>query len=273
MLLLKSKYLLTDPYNVIENGVVLIDDGKIKFAGSLEDIVKHESYRIIDLGNSAIVPGFVNAHTHLELTHLHKSIEYNGNFTDWIRQLVNAKKNWTDSEYVSSVSDGITKSLEAGTTTVVDITRNGLALDELRESKIRKLLFYELINFNPDSAESTIDGFKEVINGISTDELLSIGIFPHAPYTASKELYKGCKRVSEELGINIATHISETSDEVEFLTRGTGNFVSLLKDFDMLNNWKHPGLRPINYLNNMGILENGCILIHCNFYLVKKSII
>ena len=70
MLLLKSKYLLKDPYSVIDNGAVLIDDGKIKFAGCANDISNHESYQIIDLGNSAIVPGFVNTHTHLELTHL-----------------------------------------------------------------------------------------------------------------------------------------------------------------------------------------------------------
>jgi len=265
MLLLKSKYLLKDPDSVIDNGAVLIDSGKIKFAGCASDISNHESCQIVDLGNSAIVPGLVNTHTHLELTHLHKCINYNGDFTDWIRQLLNIKKDWTESESLSSIRSGIKNSLESGTTTVADITRNGLALEELQKSKIRKTLFYELIDFDPDSAESTIDNFKNMIRKVKENDLLSIGIFPHAPYTVSKELYRECKRVSIEMDICIATHISETIDEANFLTRGAGNFVSLLRDFDMLNDWNPPGLRPVNYMNNIGFLENGCILVHCNY--------
>ena len=154
MYILRSKYLLKDPDNVINNGAVVIDDGgRIKFAGQVKDIDNFESYRIIDLGNSAIIPGFVNTHAHLELTHLHKCINSNGNFTNWIKQLVNKKKAWSESEYALSVRDGIESSLKSGTTTIVDITRNGIALSELLTSKIRKFLFFEIINFNPDTAE------------------------------------------------------------------------------------------------------------------------
>ena len=266
MYILKSKYLLKDPDNVINNGVVVIDDGgKIKFSGQVEDIDSFASCQTIDLGDSAIVPGFINAHAHLELTHLHKSLNGNGNFTDWIRQLVEEKKGWSESEYALSVRDGIESSLKSGTTTIVDITRNGIALSELLTSKTRKLIFFEIIDFNPDTAEDTINVFKELITDINPDDLLSIGIFPHAPYTVSDRLYRSCKSVSDKFDIIIATHIAETKEEVEFLTRGTGHFVSLLNDFNMLKNWKPPRLSPMNYLKNIGFLENGCILIHCNY--------
>ena len=272
MNILKSKYLLTDPDNVIEDGAVIIDDeGLIEFAGEFKDISAPELYRIIDLGDSAIVPGFINAHTHLELTHLHKSIKSNGNFTDWIRQLVDRKKGWAESEYALSVRNGITSSLRSGTTTVADITRNGIALSELLTSKIRKSLFFEIINFDPASAKETINDFKKKYTAIKTDELLSIGLFPHAPYTVSDKLYRDCKEVSEDLGVEIATHIAETKDEVEFLARGTGHFATLLKDFKMLKGWEPPELSPINYLKNIGFLENGCILIHCN-YMTEEEI-
>ncbi len=278
MYILRSKYLLKEPNNTINNGAVVIDDyGMIKFSGQAKDIDGLKSTLTIDLGNSAIVPGFINTHTHLELTHLHKCINYNGNFTNWISQLVNMKKNWSEKEYRLSIADGIKKNLEAGTTTVVDITRNGLSFDELIKSKIRKTLFFEVIDFNPDTASNTIENFKCQITDIDTNDLLSLGIFPHAPYTVSEELYKCCVKISKELGINIATHISESKDEVELLTKGTGYFVTLLKNFDMLRNWKHPGLRPIDYLKNIGFLKKGCILIHCNFLsdndidLIEKS--
>ena len=272
MYILKSKYLLKDPDSVIDKGALLIDDGgKIKFAGRFNDIDEIDSYKTIDLGNSAIVPGFINAHTHLELTNLHKSLNGNGNFTDWIRDLVAIKKDWSESEYAVSIRNGIENSLKSGTTTVVDITRNGIALNELLASNIRKLLFFEIIDFDPDTAEDTIKDFKELISSISTDDLLSIGIFPHAPYTVSDKLYRECKSVSEECDIRIATHIAETEDEIEFLTSGAGHFATLLNEFKMLNKWKYPGLSPIKHLNNIGILNNECILIHCN-YLTEDEI-
>ncbi len=266
MYILRSKYLLKDPDTLIPNGAVLItDDGKIEYAGPFTGINNCKSFQVLNLGSAVIAPGFINTHTHLELTHLHNSINYNGNFTDWIRQIVNIKKIWTENEYSLSIADGIKKSIKSGTTTVVDITRNSLALDELIKSNIRKTIFFEIIDFNPETAFNTMDNFKAQVADITTHDLLSIGIFPHAPYTVSEELYKSCKSISNELRINVATHISETKDEVEFLTKGTGNFVSLLKDFDMLKNWMHPGLRPIDYLKNIGFLKKGCILIHCNF--------
>ncbi len=278
MYILRSKYLLKDPETEIENGAVLIsEDGNIEYAGPFTGINNYDSFQVIDLGNAVIAPGFVNTHTHLELTHLHNCINYNGIFTDWIRQLVNIKQNWSEENYRLSIADGIMRSIESGTTTVVDITRNGLALDVLIKSNIRKALFFEIIDFNTNNASNTIDNFKNQVGNILPNDLLKIGIFPHAPYTVSEKLYKHCKSVSIELDINIATHISETEDEVEFLSRGTGNFVSLLHDFDMLNNWKPPGQRPIYYLKNIGILEKGCILIHCNFLtdneidLIEKS--
>jgi aminodeoxyfutalosine deaminase len=122
MLVLRAKYLLTEPDTVIDNGAVLIDGEKIIFAGHFTDINRPESYETIDLGNSAIIPGLINAHTHLELTHLHNCISYNGDFTDWIRHLIDAKNKWSEREYISSIREGITKTIEAGTTTVADIT-------------------------------------------------------------------------------------------------------------------------------------------------------
>ncbi len=271
MYILRSKYLLKDPDTLISNGAVLIaDNGNIEYSGPFTGINNCESSQVIDLGNAVIAPGLINTHTHLELTHLLNDINYNGNFTDWIRQLVDIKKSWTEKNYRLSIEDGIRKSVESGTTTVVDISRNGLALDELIKSNIRKILFLEMIDFNPDTASATIDNFKCQVDNITPNDLLSIGIFPHAPYTVSEKLYKCCKNTSNELDIIVATHISETKNEIEFLTKGTGHFVSLLKDFDMLKNWIHPGLRPIEYLKNIGFLNKGCILIHCNFLTNKE---
>ena len=270
MFVLRAKYLLTNPNTLINNGVVVVSNDKILFAGRFKDLNKQEACRIIDLGNSVITPGLINAHSHLELTNLNGRINYTGSFAGWISQILNAKKGWTEDDYTLSVRSGIKKSIEAGTTTIADITRDGFSLAELRKSKLRKTVFYELIDFNPSRAEETIRDFKARFNDTYGNNLLSIGIFPHAPYTVSKDLYNQCSTVSDQLKIPIATHLSETNEEIEFLTKGTGNLATLLRDLNTLGDWNHPGLRPIAYLNQMGILKNNLMIIHCNYVTIEE---
>lgn len=261
----RAKYLLTSPSTIIENGAVVIRNNKIDFAGSFSDISRNQLKSIADLGNSAIVPGLINAHAHLELTHLDGKIDFTGSFADWIRKIIEAKKTWTEQECSLSVRAGIKKCIEAGTTTIADVTRNGFSLKELQKSKLRKIVFYEVINFNPSQAETVVRDFKTRMNGMKGVPLLETGIFPHSPYTASKELYTQCSTVSDELKMLISTHISETDEEIDFLTKGAGNLADLLNDLNMLKEWVAPGLRPIAYLENLGILKSNVLLAHCNF--------
>ncbi len=270
MFVLRAKYLLTDPHTVIENGAVVISNNKISFAGSFNDISKYQLRSITDLGNSAIIPGLVNAHTHLELTHLEGKIDFTGSFADWISEIIEAKKSWTLNDFTLSVREGIRRSLEAGSTTIADVTRNGFSLAELQNSLVRKVVFYEVIDFDPSGTEKIIKEFKTMIHCTKRDTLLKIGIFPHAPYTVSNELYTQCGNVSDELEIPLSTHIGETDEEIEFLTKGTGNLACLLSKLNMLNNWVEPGLRPIAYLGNMGILNSKVLLVHCNYVSQKE---
>ncbi|MDR4503243.1 MAG: amidohydrolase family protein [Candidatus Scalindua sp.] len=262
---LRAKYLLTNPNTVIENGAVIIRNSRIAFAGSFSDIPGNQPHGMTDLGNSAIVPGLINAHTHLELTHLDGRIDFTGSFADWIRKIIEAKKAWTEHDCTLSVRAGIKKCIEAGTTTIADVTRNGFSLKELQKSKLRKVLFYEVINFDPSQAEAIMRDFKTRVTGMKEDPLLATGIFPHSPYTVSNELYTRCSNVSDELKILISTHICETDEEIEFLTKGTGNLAELLSDLNMLKEWAAPGLRPIAYLDNLGILKRNVLLAHCNY--------
>ncbi|MCP5004162.1 MAG: amidohydrolase family protein [Planctomycetes bacterium] len=257
--------MLTNPDTVIENGAVVVRNNRIDFAGNFNDVRDNQRENTIDLGNSVIVPGLINAHSHLELTHLDGKIDFTGSFANWITKIIQAKKAWTEQDFTLSVRAGIKKSIEAGTTTIADITSNGFSLVELQKCSLRKTLFYELINFDPSSAVGTITDLREKINGTGRDNNLEPGIFPHSPYTVSKELYTQCRIVSDELKMRISTHISETDEEIEFLTKGTGNLADLLNNLNMLDNWVEPGLRPIAYLNKFGFLSSNLLLVHCNY--------
>jgi cytosine/adenosine deaminase-related metal-dependent hydrolase len=255
MFILKAKYLLPAPDEAIENGALAIDESKIVAAGKYADIHRKHSCKVIDLGESVILPGLINTHTHLELTSLRGAIKPTKNFTAWVTKVVRTRLSWSEEELDDSVQNGITMSLESGTTTLADISATGHSFQNLRDSPLRKTVFHEVIDFNPSTVEATAQATREKITGYPHNSLLTVGISPHAPYTISEELYRKCSTLSHELNIPICTHIAETKDEIEFLTRGSGSFVGLLRAQNMLDErWQPPGLLPIEYVNNIGAL-------------------
>lgn len=262
-IILKARYVLASPDKVIDNGAVVINGDRINSTASFEALNEDQKSEVIDFGNAAILPGLVNAHVHLELTNLHGLIIADKSLISWIERLIRAKSGWKKPDYISAIENGIQQSLESGTTTVADITNSGYSIDVLRNSSIRKLVFAEIISFDSSKAASSIEMAMARFKDINQDALSGYGISPHAPYTVSFELYKECARIAN---LPLCTHIAETLEEIDFLTKGNGPFVDLLKKFRMLrDSWKPHGLRPVKYLEETGILRNSPLLIHCNY--------
>ena len=267
MIIIRAKYLISTPERCIENGAVAVEGAKIYRVGlwgELEALPGIE--KIIDLGNAVIMPGLINTHTHLDLTNLHNRIKPTSNFTHWVFQVIGARMRWKDEDYVSSIEKGAKLSIEAGVTTVADISNTGHAFSVLKKSPLRKVVYKEIIGLKPEQAADIMKKLKEEIPQIKTDELLSVGLSPHAPYSVSRELYQAACGFAGESRLPVCTHLAETLDEVEFLTKGTGIFPAFLRQIRALPDaWKPPETTPIRYLNEMGVINNRTLLIHCNY--------
>ncbi|MGR3317412.1 MAG: amidohydrolase family protein [Candidatus Anammoxibacter sp.] len=262
-IILKAGYVIPESGKVIGNGVVVINGDKIKQVSTFDSLSQKQKAEAIDFGNAAILPGLVNAHTHLELTNLHGVNALDNKLISWIQQLIRAKMRWKEPEFVSSIENGVQQSLASGTTTVADITNSGYSIGVLCNNPIRKLVFAEAISFDPSKAVSVIETIKEQFHNLNQNDLFRYGISPHAPYTASFELYKECAQISD---LPLCTHIAETQEEVAFLTEGKGPFVDFLSRFRMMyDGWKPPGSSPIEYLESSGILKKQPLLVHCNY--------
>ena len=273
MIIVKAKYLIPNPENCIENGAVAVKGTKIYRVGAFDEIKALTNVdKIIDLGNAIILPGLINIHTHLDLTNLHNRIKPTSNFTHWVFQLIGTRIRWKEEDYISSMEKGINLCMESGTTTVADIANTGYSFSVLKNSPLRKVVYKEVIDLNPDHAKDVLKQTQSELSTIMPDDLLSIGLSPHAPYSVSKELYQAIAQFARETGTPVCTHIAETRDEIEFLTKGTGSFPAFLKQIRaMPDNWQPPGLTPIHYLNETVILGNRPLLIHCN-YLTDEEI-
>lgn len=267
MIIVKAKYLIPNPDNCIENGAVAVKGTKIHHVGTFDEIKAIVTTdKIIDLGNALIIPGLINIHTHLDLTNLHNRIKPTSNFTHWVFQIVGARIRWKEEDYISSIEKGIKLCVESGTTTVADIANTGYSFSVLKKSPLRKVVYKEVIDLNPDHAKDVLKKTQTELSTITTDDLLSIGLSPHAPYSVSRELYQAIAQFARETRMPVCTHIAETPDEFEFLTKGTGSFPAFLKQLRaMPDNWQPPALTPIQYLNETGMLRNRPLLIHCNY--------
>jgi len=265
--ILKAKYLIPYPEHCIENGAVAIKGTKIHHVGTFDEIkTLTDIDKIIDLGNAVILPGLINIHTHLDLTNLHNRIKPTTNFTHWVFQIVGARIRWKEEDYISSIEKGIELCVESGTTTVADIANTEYSFSVLKKSPLRKVVYKEVIDLHPDHANDVLKKTQSELSTIMPDDLLSIGLSPHAPYSVSRELYQAIAQFAVETGTPVCTHTAETRDEIEFLTKGAGSFPAFLRQLRaMPDNWQPPGLSSIQYLNKTGILRNHPLLIHCNY--------
>ena len=259
-MILRAKYVMPDSRTVIENGAVAIQGSKIVDVGLYPSIRSSGTSPIHDLGEAVLTPGLVNAHTHLDLTSSADSVQRTPKFTDWIFQIVGKR---TPSTVKPSVREGVQQSLTGGVTTVGDIDGTGGSMQILRDTPIRKVVFFEVLGFSGERAAMGLTRLATYLGAPpASDSLLTFALSPHAPYSTSAEIYRQCVAS----GLSVCTHIAETKEELEFLSSGTGAFLDYLEAFGISTaEWVPPQLTPVQYMETLGVLREDSLLVHCNY--------
>lgn len=269
----RAKYALADSRTLIANAAVHVGkNGTVSGISAWNPADQSLESAIVDWGSAIILPGLVNAHAHLELTSLPNRITRYDSFTDWLSQLIALRRGMGDPALHSSFGEGIALSLASGTTAIGDISSTGIARSRAQESRIRKVIFEEVIALDEGLADERISDVERILDSVEPDEFRMAGVSPHAPYTVSASLYRKMARLAERRSMPLATHIAETAQEAEFLRTGKGEFGLFLQRMQALPpHWKPPGSDPIGYLHSLGVLGRRSLLVHCN-YLDSASI-
>ncbi len=244
----------------IENGTVAENDGVITYVGPRADAPAGDDY---ELGESILLPGLVNTHTHLELTAMRGFLE-DGGFTEWIDKLRQSRNEVLDEEMLlDSARFGIVEGLEAGITTYADTCSSGVVMRALREQGVRGIMYQETFGPDPSHVEAALQELAARIDKLQPEQtdLVTLGVSPHAPYTVSDRLYEAATHFANTRGMPMAMHIAESKAEHEIVASGSGEFA---------DRWKRRGLAvarrarsPIELLDRLGALERGPLLIHC----------
>lgn len=199
----------------IRAGYVEIDADRIVAVGSASALPPTAT-EIVDLGDVILTPGLVNPHTHLELTCYAGRLEPAG-FWDWIMQLVRLRAEPGQLEREQQgTSDGAWQSLRAGTTCVGDISRRNYAWPVLKAIPIRKVCFVELLTL-ADHPPRNPDELREGVRAVVEDDLLTVGVSPHTPYTVPVDQIRAAITLADEIGRPWTMHLAETPEEVAFL--------------------------------------------------------
>ncbi|MCX7703487.1 MAG: amidohydrolase family protein [Planctomycetota bacterium] len=228
----------------------------------------------IRLDSALVLPGFVNAHTHLELSR-HQAEVKDADFIEWLYQMRLKLDAATKEELTKAALKGIEESLSSGTSALVEHTNAEASLSPLLEAPLRSVIAFEAVGYNQTDVKK--ERILAHLRGVKKNDMHRLAIAPHSLYRASEDLLRFCADVASKNSLLISCHISETKEEVEFFKYGTGRFRSLLERFGAIPYLPNPsGKSPLLLLDDLNLLTERTLLVHCNypegndFALIKK---
>ena len=244
----------------IAHGVVAVDGDRIAFVGLADNAPAGDDER---LGNVVLMPGLVNAHTHLELSALRGFLE-DLDFRRWILRVTNARRAVLDRDaLLDSARYGIEEGIRAGITAFADTCESGVVIQAMREAGVRGVMYQEVFGPDPVQCEASIAGLREKVAGLRYLEtpLVRLGVSPHAPYTVSNDLFRATTGLAREQHLPMAIHIAESEVEQRLVVEGAGPFAEALRRRGIAVDRRADS--PIALLSGLSVLDARPLLIHC----------
>lgn len=263
-------FLISGDSPPLENGALLIRQGMIADLGPVGELRRRYSnaeHREHD--RAILLPTFINAHTHLELTDFPDwAADLNAdrkprNFVDWILMLIGVKRKLSVDAYRHSLRHGIEQSMASGSAAVGDVLAHHDARMQYQGSLLQGCLFLETLGQDPAVITRLKRGLNNVLKSRGPGQM-DFGISPHAPYTIRADYLAYIYRLCRRHGLRCTTHLAESPEEVEFVEQGRGALVTRL--YPQIG-WegmvpRASGLRPLRWLAEQGGLFPQNLLVH-----------
>jgi aminodeoxyfutalosine deaminase len=266
--LLRSAFVAPMDGRLIRDGAVWVRDGRVAAVGEYRKL-RGAAVDVTDAGQAVLIPGLVNAHTHLELSDCTPGERPMDGLEGWlVRMLTRTRLEPAELESRSAhgVKTGLGQCLRFGVTSVGDISRQcHITRPILREGPLRVTSFGEVM------AMAQRRGLLEPRLELATDrsyqsEFVRIGITPHAPYSIEPEGYRRSLEAAKANGMPLATHLAESRAEWEFLEEHRGPLKDL---WDAWLTWDNQVPRyaggPIRMAKELGLLDYPTVLAHVNY--------
>jgi cytosine/adenosine deaminase-related metal-dependent hydrolase len=251
----------------IADGAIAIDRDRIISVGIRGALVKEFSgAQIREFAESAIVPGFINTHSHLELTAMRGFLENEEfDFFAWLKKLTRARLDrMTTEDLHVSAAWGACEAARAGVTCIADASDSAAtSMNAIRDVGLRGIVFQESFGPDPRLAQENFEKLRGKIARLRELEtaLVKCGVSPHAPYTVCAPQLELIADYANSETLPLMMHAAETEMETSLLREGRGPFADGLRNRGI--EWQTPGVSTIQYLHRHGVLQTKPLLAHC----------
>jgi aminodeoxyfutalosine deaminase len=247
----------------IKDGWIRTEGGRIAAVGTPGQ--PFDASEHIDLGSVAVIPGLVNAHTHLELSWMRHRLAPTDDFPGWIRSVIALQRSDPDPIGVErAMVDAITEAHQTGTVLFGDISNTLSSVPRLIDARSHALVFHELIGFPGKRASDLFETAVARLNALPERDDVRCGFAAHAPYSVSPALFRLIAQQRWRDGrTRCSVHLAESAAEVEFLRTGRGPWRALLEDLGVWDpTWVVPACSPVEYLDGLGFLDDRLVVVH-----------
>ncbi|MDP9033700.1 MAG: amidohydrolase family protein [Myxococcota bacterium] len=258
---------LGDASPLRDGAVVLDDDARVVDFGRADEVLPRHAGAAVERVRGAILPGLINAHTHLELSALRGVVPGGAGFAPWLDHMIGMRAELHPEEDDEAIERAVAELDAFGTVAVGEVTNTLAAVRALSRRGIVGSVFHEVFGLEREALERRVSALPDVVAervGVwPTDELVYVPT-PHTLYTTHPDVVRRLVRAARDRGVRASLHLAEHPAERRFLQSGDGPiadwFVARLKlSRDRL---KWPAKSPIEFADELGALGPDAIAVH-----------
>jgi len=257
----------------ITGGAVAVDRGRIVRVGPRTEVAAAAGTgaTVHDLGRSAILPGLVNAHTHLELSWMAGAELPRGDYSAWLGALLEARGRVDRARAEDAAVRAIASIVARGTVAVGDISNEGWIAPLAARSALHGVLFHEIYGHDAERGGAMVEEAAGLLDTLSRDpdvraarDRLVLALTPHAPHTTSVPLLRALAGRAAASREPLSIHVAESEAEAALLLDGSGPLAALFRERGFLPpGWSSPGRSPVEHLKRVGVLGPATLAVHC----------
>ncbi|MEY2564670.1 MAG: aminodeoxyfutalosine deaminase [Verrucomicrobiota bacterium] len=262
-MIIRARMIVPMEGDPIENGAVSVEGNRIVSLGRFDEVKADHGADVRDLGDQILLPGLINGHCHLDYTMLRGKIPPQQSFNDWIGEINTHKKTLQPEDYLSAIAAGFAEAKSFGTTTIVNLEAFPELLPRLDRPQLRTWWCAEMIDIRQPVSLPELSQNLRAWSESHPDLLGGIGLCPHAPFTASAQLYAEAGAIARIRDWLLTTHLAESREEMQAFRDANGSL------FEFLQSIGRPmddcgRETPLSFLLRRHLIDQRWIVAHLN---------
>ena len=262
-MILTAKYVFPISQKPIEDAGVLVRGDKIVEVDYTTNLTKHyPNEEVKDLGQAAIMPGFVNLHTRLERTLLRGTVA-DEPYTSWLLKYMNYSSKMSKRDKYDSARIGCLEAIRSGTTTVADMASTDGTVNAVNDSGLRAVVYRDVCSPDKNRVDSVMEHVTRDIHAWqdkANSDLVQVGITPSTVFETHPLIYAKASELAAKENLPLQLRLGGSVEELEFVELGTSIFKSSEKHYVRLGYVETPpwlpfGVRPVEYVKNWGAFD------------------